>query len=75
MKRQIWTHPLLEDEAALRQSVVMMAQSLQPGNADFKEGVQSFLQKRQPKFDSLNMNNPVLVTADRTWSKTLRCGQ
>ena len=41
-----------------------MAQSLQPGNADFKEGVQSFLQKRQPKFDSLNMNNPVLVTAD-----------
>jgi hypothetical protein len=64
MKRQIWTHPLLEDEAALRQSVVMMAQSLQPGNADFKEGVQSFLQKRQPKFDSLNMNNPVLVTAD-----------
>ena len=64
MKRQLWEHPLLPNEEALRQSNIIMKQSLQPSNIDFKEGVKSFLEKRPPKFPTLNRKNPVLVATD-----------
>ena len=38
MKRQIWTHPLMDDEAALAQSIDLMNASLRPENMDFKVG-------------------------------------
>lgn len=62
IKRQIWTHPALDDDEALRQTVALMRASLSTGNADFKEGVKSFLEKRKPRFGSLDRKNPVLKT-------------
>ncbi len=48
MKRQVWENLEQELDPALRESIDLMRQSF--GRPDFKEGVQSFLEKRQPKF-------------------------
>lgn len=48
MKRQVWENLEKELDPALRESVELMKQSF--GRPDFKEGVQSFLEKRLPKF-------------------------
>ncbi len=48
MKRQIWTHVDLPLAASERESDELMAASLKAD--DFREGVQSFVQKRPPEF-------------------------
>jgi enoyl-CoA hydratase/carnithine racemase len=48
MKRQVWENLERELDPALRESIDLMKQSFD--RPDFKEGVQSFLEKRPPKF-------------------------
>ena len=51
MKRQVWDHYLLPLDDATRSSNELMKISLKAD--DFREGVQSFVQKRPPKFAPL----------------------
>jgi enoyl-CoA hydratase/carnithine racemase len=51
MKRQVWEHYLLPLDDATRSSNELMKISLKAD--DFREGVQSFVQKRPPKFAPL----------------------
>jgi enoyl-CoA hydratase/carnithine racemase len=51
MKRQVWDHYLLPLDDATRNSNELMKISLKAD--DFREGVQSFVQKRPPKFAPL----------------------
>jgi len=48
MKRQVWESMETDLDPALRESIELMRQSFD--RPDFKEGVQSFLEKRPPKF-------------------------
>jgi enoyl-CoA hydratase/carnithine racemase len=48
MKRQVWENMESELDPALRESVELMQQSFD--RPDFKEGVQSFIEKRPPQF-------------------------
>ena len=48
MKAQLYRHPLLPLQSAVDESVVLMRASLE--GADFVEGVDSFVQKRDPQF-------------------------
>ena len=64
MKQQLWRHPLMADDLALHESVQLMKASLTPRNEDFKEGVQSFLEKRQAAFKPLSSENPVRKAAE-----------
>ena len=48
MKRQMYTHPMLPLDEALKDSVRLMNESLR--RPDFKEGVASFIEKRPPDF-------------------------
>lgn len=48
MKHQVYNHPQMPIEEALADSEQLMATSLK--GADFKEGVASFVQKRDPNF-------------------------
>ncbi|MGF1597839.1 MAG: enoyl-CoA hydratase [Acidimicrobiales bacterium] len=48
MKQQIYNHPLLPLSEAMSESNAMMRDSLR--RPDFKEGVASFLEKREPQF-------------------------
>ncbi len=48
MKRQVYSHPDMPLENALAESVQLMRESL--GRPDFKEGVASFVEKREPDF-------------------------
>jgi enoyl-CoA hydratase/carnithine racemase len=48
IKRQVWENLEKELDPTLRESVDLMRQSFD--RPDFKEGVQSFLEKRPPKF-------------------------
>ena len=52
MKRQVWDHYLLPLDDATRSSNELMKISLKAD--DFREGVQSFVQKRPPKFAPLS---------------------
>ncbi len=52
MKRQVWDHYLLPLDDATRSSNELMRVSLKAD--DFREGVQSFVQKRPPKFAPLS---------------------
>ncbi len=53
MKRQVWENLEKELDPALRESVKLMKQSFD--RPDFKEGVQSFLEKRLPKFARIKL--------------------
>jgi len=48
IKRQVWENLETDLDPALRESIDLMRQSFD--RPDFKEGVQSFLEKRPPKF-------------------------
>ena len=48
IKRQVWENLETDLDPALRESIDLMGQSFD--RPDFKEGVQSFLEKRPPKF-------------------------
>lgn len=48
IKRQVWENLTTDLDPALRESIELMRQSFD--RPDFKEGVQSFLEKRPPKF-------------------------
>ncbi len=69
MKAQMWNHPQLTLEEATRQSNALMNSSTNPGNEDFTEGVQSFMQKRNPNFKPLNKRNPVMEMGKNFFSK------
>ena len=49
MKRQVWTQMDMARTDALNESNQIMAQSLK--RPDFKEGVASFVEKRDPSFE------------------------
>jgi enoyl-CoA hydratase/carnithine racemase len=51
MKQQLYGHALVDVDAALKESNRLMRESL--GREDFKEGVQSYIQKRPPLFAPL----------------------
>ena len=53
IKRQVWENLEKELDPALRESVELMKQSFD--RPDFKEGVQSFLEKRLPKFARIKL--------------------
>ncbi len=48
MKRQVWQRLEAELDPSLRESIELMAESFD--RPDFKEGVQSFLERRPPRF-------------------------
>jgi len=52
IKSQVYRHSDASLQAALEESVRLMEDSLQ--TADFKEGVQSFLEQRPPRFQALD---------------------
>ncbi len=49
MKRQVWGQLDADRTSALEETNALMAQSLR--RPDFKEGVQSFVEKRDPNFE------------------------
>jgi len=53
MKRQVWENMETDLDPALRESIELMQQSFD--RPDFKEGVQSFLEKRPPKFPRIKV--------------------
>jgi enoyl-CoA hydratase/carnithine racemase len=63
MKLQVWGDQRKSLREAANDASDMMAHSLGSGNADFKEGVLSFLQKRPVRFAPLDKDNPVVVRA------------
>ena len=69
MKAQMWNHPQLTLEEATRQSNALMNSSTNPGIEHFTEGVQSFMQKRNPNFKPLNKRNPVMEMGKNFFSK------
>ena len=70
MKMQMWNHPKLGYEEATRQSINLMKTSISdPRNIDFKEGVASFTEKRNPSFAALDKKNPVIVLSDHYFGK------
>jgi enoyl-CoA hydratase/carnithine racemase len=48
MKRQLYTNLIKDLDHAMTESVALMLESFE--REDFKEGVQSYLDKRPPKF-------------------------
>jgi enoyl-CoA hydratase/carnithine racemase len=53
IKRQVWENLETDLDPALRESIDLMRQSFD--RPDFKEGVQSFLEKRSPKFSRIKV--------------------
>lgn len=53
MKRQVWENMETDLEPALNESIDLMRQSFD--RPDFREGVQSFLEKRLPKFPRIKL--------------------
>jgi enoyl-CoA hydratase/carnithine racemase len=53
MKRQVWENLETDLGPALNESIELMKQSF--GRPDFKEGVQSFLEKRLPEFPRIKL--------------------
>lgn len=51
MKQQVYTHPQMEIDAALDESIRLMEASVR--RPDFREGVSSFVEKRSPEFEPL----------------------
>jgi enoyl-CoA hydratase/carnithine racemase len=49
MKRQVYTNLTQDLGHAMTESIALMVESF--SREDFKEGVQSYLDKRPPKFD------------------------
>ena len=63
----------MDDQSALGQTIELMSTSLQPSNADFKEGVRSFLEKRPPTFAPLRSASPHNCSRSRArapWAHT-----
>ena len=56
MKRQVWRHMELGMAEALEESNALMANSLR--RPDFKEGVASFVEKREPSFTGVTSETP-----------------
>lgn len=69
IKQQIWQHAHLDVTEATRQSIQLMRESLKRGNKDFKEGVESFIEKRKPNFAPLSKKNPVMQLGEHYFSK------
>ena len=56
MKHQVYKHLDVSLGDALRESLALMEQSLR--HADFKEGVNSYLEKRPPRFTRIVIGPP-----------------
>lgn len=64
IKQQVWRHPLMERDDALRQSNRLMSAATSD-NPDFSEGVAAFLGKRPPNFGPLDPNNKIIKAAEQ----------
>lgn len=69
IKRQILRHQHSDSEQALRESNRLMLMSTTKQNPDFAEGVSSYTQKREPKFNALDKNSPMQKLAKDLLSK------
>ena len=64
IKQQVWRHPGMDQDAALRQSNRLMSVSLDKAG-DFKEGATAFMKKRRPDFPPLRASHPLMRQLDK----------
>jgi enoyl-CoA hydratase/carnithine racemase len=66
IKQQVWHHPQLPRDDALRESNKLMNISTR-GSPEYKEGVASFLEKRAPEFEDYDPTRPLIVAAQEVF--------
>lgn len=62
-KLQVWNHPTRSLTEALDESTELMGLTIGGDNDDFKEGVLSFVERRDPKFNPVSPQNVVVARA------------
>jgi enoyl-CoA hydratase/carnithine racemase len=68
IKRQVYRHPELSRDDAVRESNVVMFASTK--GAAFREGVSSFLEKRKPRFGPYDSEAPLVKAMEKWGPKT-----
>ena len=63
IKKQVWHHPAMHPDSALRESNALMNTTTK-NNPDFIEGVASFVEKRDPMFGPYDPSRPVVRLAN-----------
>ena len=72
IKQQVLRHQHADAETALTESNRLMIMSTNAKlNPDFKEGVDSFVEKRRPNFKPLNLDSPMQKLREELFQQTL----